>query len=302
MTDLDVCERQLVAAKESIANTKITNDNRDKTIARTKKEYDDAEANYEIKKVEYNTAKTNYDNFKNNDRSWRKQEGAAQCDVAWGWTNDKCFGDCKSNNQYYPNKDFQYAYTFEGSRRGCQEKCICIMPDTSGVRSRFDTMNQKKAAMDQAETEKNKKNNNWKDAIASPISSPVMNVACCSSSVTCGTDAACNNITQTCEATINNMKVEKTAAEKEAAEKKAAEKEAAEKEVEEKEAAEKEAAEKASAANQVAQTGQKSTNNIKPTNSSSNSSIISSIVLFCCSMLFIFIIIIVITMKKNKIT
>ena len=181
------------------------------------------------------------------------------------------------------------------------------MPDTTGVRSRFDTMNQKKAAMDQAETEKNKKNKNWTDAIGSPISSPVMNVACCSSSVTCGTDAACNNITQTCEATINNMKVEKTAAEKEAAEKKAAEKEAAEKEAEEKEAAEKEAAEKeaaekASAANQVAQTGQKSTNNIKPTNSSSNSSIISSIVLFCCSMLFIFIIIIVITMKKNKIT
>lgn len=301
--DLDKCDQQLAAAKESIANTKIENDRRDALIARTKKEYEDAEANYNQKIVEFNNAKIDYNNFKNTDKSRHYRPEGCSC-----WSTSSCQNSCNGGKNQYPNSDVDFGVQVRDREKSsyawweiCHNCCWCLTPNVEGVKGRFDTMNRKKQEMETASADKDKKNNDWKSAIASPISSPQINVSCCSNSVTCGDGADCNKITQSCEAKITSLKDEK--AKKEAEEAEAAEAaEAAAKEAASKEAGQKaatDASSKKTGQGATTNVGQKSSNIVsKPTSSSSNNTIISSSIILCCCLLFLIVIIFVIMKSK----
>jgi len=232
---------------------------------------------------------TTFNNYKT-DQSYKETLPGSNDGCHTNWTDEACQRNCTSDK----NGKFlsfggvpggaNIGYEWDNCYQDCcayRNNCVCIckMPNLNIFAANGRALETAKTIMDQAESDKIAKRRTATEYAQRQIPSPEINIACCTNSVTCGTDADCNKITQTCESKIDAMKSEKVATEKVATEKVATEKAATE---------------KAETDNPSAQTGQKSTSSVNSlkTNSSPNNSLISSSIILCCCLLLIILLII----------
>jgi hypothetical protein len=286
MTDIDVCERQLELAKEGIRNyQQKIKDMADET-AQKEAEAKAAEDDYNEKNDLYQQAVNTFNNYKT-DQSYKETLPGSNEGCHTNWTDEACQRNCTSDKKgkfsgfggvpgganigYEWDNCYQDCCAYKNNR-----VCVCKMPNLNIFAANGRALETAKTIMDQAERDKIDKRRTATEYAQRPVPSPEINIACCTNSVTCGTDSDCNKITQTCESKIDAMKSEKVESEKVESEKKATD-------------------------NPSTQTGQKSTSSVNSpkTNLSSNIPISSSIVCFCC-FLIIIVIIFFFIMKSNE--
>ena len=287
MTDIDVCERQLELAKEGIRNYQQKIKDMAVETAQKEAEAKAAEDDYNDKLSLYQQAVTTFNNYKK-DSSWKEILSQYPNCISNAnpspWTGESCDRNCRSDKagRFPDYGGVQGGATIGGNvtSRDCWDGnarwCECYGPNPNQYAINGAAIVTTLENMNLAEKSKIAKRKTATEYAQRSIPNPEINIACCTNSVTCGTDADCNKITQTCESKIDAMKSEKVESEKVETEKKATD-------------------------NPSTQTGQKSTSSVNSlkTNLSSNIPISSSVVCFCC-FLIIIVIIFFFIMKSKK--
>jgi hypothetical protein len=286
MDDIDICEKQLALAKKSISDNEAKIKRMEYETKQKESEAETADNYYNQLRTIYQQAVTTFNNYKK-DSSWKEiLAGYPSC--RYDWNGESCDRNCRSDKagRFPDYGGVQGGATIGGNvtSRDCWDGnarwCECYGPNPNQYAANGRALVTALENMNLAEKDKIAKRRTATEYAQRQIPSPEINIACCINSVTCGTEADCNKITQACESKIDEMKSKKVETEKVETEKLETGKKVID--------------------NQSTQTGQKSIGNIsKQTNSPPNDSLISSSIILCCCLLLIILLIMLYQLNKK---